>query len=166
MFQMTEAMRKSDEEKSLKKLDGVILNDVTYDSVYFKYPKRGGSLLLNGVNARIPAATFICIVGGPKNGKSTFLKLLVKLILPSKGTIHLGKLNLAELKGSWVRSRIGYVQQKTTLFGDTIRDALKAGNNDVSDSEMISACRMVNVHLYIQSYQMVIKSENVIKERV
>ncbi|KAL0268532.1 UNVERIFIED_CONTAM: hypothetical protein PYX00_010438 [Menopon gallinae] len=152
--EMTEVIRKSDEENRLKKLDGVILNDVTYNSVSYKYPKRAGSFLLNGVQARIPAGTFTCVVGGPKHGKSTFLKLLVKLISPSKGTINLGKWDLSELRGSLVRSRIGYVQQKTTLFGETIRDAIKGGNKNVSDNEMISACRVVNVHSYIQSYQM------------
>lgn len=150
-------IRKFERENNLVTLNNHVINDITYSSVYFSYSP-DEKLVLNGVSLRIPGYTLTSIIGAPKTGKSTFLKLLIKLQKVKAGSIRLGKWNVAELKASWLRTHIGYVPQKTALFGDTIRDAVIGDKGAEFDSDVINVCRMVNVHSYIMGLQQVIFS--------
>ncbi|KAK6620423.1 hypothetical protein RUM44_006824 [Polyplax serrata] len=149
--QIIRVIRQADHEKSLKKVNNLIAGDITYSGVHFGYNNEKS--FLNDVNVRVPPYTLTCLVGEPKSGKSSFLKLLVKLQKVREGSVRLGKWNVNDLNGDWLRDRIAYVPQKTALYGDTIREALKGEKGQESDSDMINACRLVNVHSYIISLQ-------------
>lgn len=137
-------------ENNLKKVDGQTVSEITYSSVYFAYSLAERSVLRN-ISVRIPGYALTCLVGESKSGKSTFLKLMVKLQRVKEGSIRFGKWNVNEIKDSWLRKRVGYVPQKTTLFGDTIREALRGDKGSEYEADLINVCRTVNVHSYIMS---------------
>lgn len=114
-------------------------------------------VLFRNVTVRIPPYTLTSVVGKPKSGKTTFLEFLVKLKTVDEGVVQIGKRNIKQLNDMWLRSRIGFVQQKTVLFGDTIRDAIRGHHKNWSESDIVNVCRTVNVHGYIMSLQQVNK---------
>lgn len=58
--------------------------------------------------------------------------------------IEISKLNVA-----WMRSYIGLVGQEPVLFDTTIRENIRYGNDNVSESEMIKAAKEANAHDFI-----------------
>lgn len=145
------------DETNKKILEYHVMNDITYSSVSFDYRKTEDDMLLCNVDIRIPPYTLNSIIGPPKTGKTTLLKLLVKLLKPDSGSVKIGKYKVDELNSYWLRSKIGFVQQNSVLFGKTIRETLLmcCENDNCSESDMVNVCRTVNVHTYITSLQQV-----------
>lgn len=148
-------VKEADIEHSLRKVDNNVFGEILYSSIYFTYPG-SEKTTLNNISIKIPPYSLTCLVGKPKCGKSTFLKLLIKLHQIKEGAIRLGKTNINDINSTWLRNRIGYVPQKTALFGETIREALRGEKGPDVDNELMYVCRMVNVHSYITSLQQVL----------
>lgn len=90
---------------------------IELENVYKKYPN--GVVALNGVSIRIKQGEFVYIVGPSGAGKSTFIKLMYREEVPSKGTIVVNGINVAKLKNSKVpllRRQIGVVFQDFKLL--------------------------------------------------
>lgn len=160
-------IREEVSESKKKTLEYHIMNGITYNSVSFDYSGSNEKPLLHNVNIHIPSNSLTVLVGPPKSGKTTLLKLLVKLLKPNVGSVQIGKWNVNDLNNSWLRSRIGFVEQNTALFGRTIRETLEmcCGKVDWTENEMINVCRIVNVHSYVTTLPQVYHKKffNVIK---
>lgn len=76
---------------------------------------------------------FNAIVGATGSGKSTIVQLLLKNYEIQKGTITIGRNNLAFIPAHWVRDKIGYVEQEPVIFAGTIRDNIRVGKADATD---------------------------------
>lgn len=83
---------------------------IEVQDLYFSY---GGNLVLRDVNLRIEQGDFLAILGPNGSGKTTFLKLLLGILSPSHGAIHI----LGKEPGK-IADRIGYVPQDTSLNKD------------------------------------------------
>ena len=95
---------------------------VDIENLSFNYP---GVRALIDVNLKIKTGDFACIVGPNGGGKTTLLKLMLGLLVPTCGTIK-----IAGERPSSVRSKIGYVPQQTTIdpsFPATVLDVVKTG---------------------------------------
>ncbi|HOV87057.1 MAG TPA: metal ABC transporter ATP-binding protein [Syntrophobacteraceae bacterium] len=80
---------------------------IEVDDLWFSYD---GNLVLRGVNLRIEHGDFLAILGPNGSGKTTFLKLLLGILTPSRGTIRIyGK------EPGKIADRIGYVPQDTSV---------------------------------------------------
>lgn len=84
----------------------------------FSYP-RSASPVLEDLDLSIPLGSSLGLVGPSGAGKSTLIDILVGLLVPTKGSITVDGVPLADIIHSW-RSRIGYVPQSVTLFDGTI----------------------------------------------
>lgn len=95
--------------------------------------------VLKGMNLRIRAGEFLCLLGSSGAGKTTLADLLIGLILPQEGRILIDDTPLEELKlDAWRRS-IGYVPQDVFLFNGTIRDNITMGDDHYADTEIADA---------------------------
>ena len=70
---------------------------------------------------------------------------------PEKGGIEIGGQPIEKIGIGTLRSSIAYVDQNTFLFADTIKNNLKLGNPDVTDDEIINACKLANADEYISA---------------
>lgn len=95
--------------------------DIVFDRVSFGY---GEEPVLKNISFTIPKGTTFGILGSTGSGKSTLMYLLNRLYdLPAEnGTITIGGVNVADMKGEWVRSHIGMVLQEPFLFSRTIAE--------------------------------------------
>jgi zinc transport system ATP-binding protein len=83
---------------------------IEINNLYYRYEK---DFVLENINLAIPEGSFLAIVGPNGSGKSTLLKLILGLLKPQTGDIHLFGQELAKFK-EW--QQIGYVSQKANSF--------------------------------------------------
>ncbi len=76
----------------------------------------GGSFAIRGVNLRVPARTFVAIVGDSGSGKTTLLKTINRLIEPNEGEVLIDGEPVCTVAPHALRRRIGYVFQGIGLF--------------------------------------------------
>ena len=79
-------------------------------------------------------------------GKSTILSLIARLFDPGSGVILLDGINIEELDRDSLRGNIGMVSQTPYIFNMSVRDNLAIIRKDMTDEEMIRACRIACIH--------------------
>jgi ABC-type multidrug transport system fused ATPase/permease subunit len=119
---------------------GIELRDVS-----FRYDD-GSPLALDGVSFEVPAGQRTGIIGPSGSGKSTIVNLLLRFWEVRDGEITLGGRDLRDYRADEVRDLIGVVPQDVHLFNASIRDNLLLANPDATDSEIVAACRMAQLH--------------------
>jgi ABC-type multidrug transport system fused ATPase/permease subunit len=126
--------------------------DIVFDNVSFSYTLNNGqnnSYALKGINLTIPSGSRIALIGGPGSGKSTILKLLLRLYDPTKGRILIGGVDLKNVCTRDVRNAVGLVEQNIFLFRMRVRDNIAFGRINASDEDVISAAEKAQAHKFI-----------------
>jgi putative ABC transport system ATP-binding protein len=109
----------------------------SFDGVHYSYPD--GPEVLTDVTVDIPVGARIAVVGETGSGKTTFAKLLVRLIDPSRGEIHIGGVSARHIPLAELRSRVGFVPQEGFLFDDTVANNVRYGRVEADEAEVWSA---------------------------
>jgi ABC-type multidrug transport system fused ATPase/permease subunit len=126
--------------------------DIVFDNVSFQYQQGNGhanSYALKHINLTIPSGTRVALIGGPGGGKSTILKLLLRLYDPTEGRVLVGGVDLHEVNTRDVRAAVGLVEQDTFLFRMSIHDNIGFGCIDSSDEDIIEAAKKAQAHDFI-----------------
>ncbi|WP_325049878.1 ABC transporter ATP-binding protein [Nocardioides sediminis] len=121
--------------------DGLVLPrgpiDVTFDDVTFAYP--GGPPVLSDVSLHIDAGTRVAIVGETGSGKSTFAKLLTRLMDPVEGAVLLDGLDVRRIAQDSLRRSVVLVPQEGFLFDDSIAANVRYGRLDATDGQILAS---------------------------
>ena len=128
--------RRSDPDPDVTPLPEGAL-DITVDALRYRYPT--GPEVLHGISVAIPARSHIAIVGETGSGKTTFAKLLTRMMDPAGGEIRIGGVPLPRVPYSSLRSRVVMVPQEGFLFDTTIAGNLRYGAPEASDEQMRTA---------------------------
>ena len=107
---------------------------VRFDRVTFAYP--GGPDVLHDVDLEIAPRTRVAVVGETGSGKTTFAKLLTRLMDPTRGRVLLSGVPLDELRFSSLRSRVGMVPQDGFLFDVTVSANVRLGRPQATDADV------------------------------
>ena len=110
---------------------------VRFDHVSFAYP--GGPEVLHDVSLVIAPQTRVAVVGETGSGKTTFAKLLTRLMDPTRGRVLLSDVPLDQLRFSSLRTRVVMVPQDGFLFDSTVADNVRYGRPDATDEEIALA---------------------------
>lgn len=140
-----------------------IKGNITFKNVGFKYDN-SDRMIINDFSAEIKQGQKIAIVGPTGAGKTTIVKLLMRFYDVNKGEILIDGHNIKDFTRGDLRKQFGMVLQDTWLFGGTIRDNIKYGKPEATQTEIIEAAKSANVHHFIKtlpnSYDMVINEES------
>ena len=105
--------------------------------------------VLNNINLDIKAGETTAIVGSTGSGKSTLIKLLLRLYEKDSGNIHFDDNEIEELDISSLRRNIGLVSQDTFLFEGTVFENIAYGNLNASYEEIWEAARLAEAEEFI-----------------
>ena len=121
---------------------------VSYDGVGFSYDA-DGQRILEDIDFTVEGGETLALVGPTGAGKSTVLKLLLRLYDPDTGTIRIDGTDIATVDRRSLRGAIGYVGQESYLFYGTVRDNIAYGSFDASDDEIRAAAEAAEAHDFI-----------------
>ena len=111
--------------------------DVHFEAVTFAYP--GGPPVLRDVTMDIAAGTRVAIVGETGSGKSTFAKLLTRLMDPSQGAVLLDGVDVREVSEATLRRSVVLVPQEGFLFDDTVTANVRYGRLDAAEADILAS---------------------------
>ncbi len=127
---------------------------VRFDDLTFAYRDPDGAArppVLRGVNLDIAAGETHAIVGATGAGKSTIVKLLLRLYDADAGQVTIDGVPAPELSFESLRGAIGYVGQDTFLFDGTVAENLRYGAPDATDEELQRAAERAEAHDFVRA---------------
>jgi ATP-binding cassette subfamily B protein len=110
---------------------------VRFDDVSFRYP--GGPIVLSHVDLELEARKKYAVVGETGSGKTTFAKLLTRLMDPAEGAVLLSGEPLTGVRFSSLRSRVVMVPQDGFLFDATIAENIRFAEPSLTDEQLSAA---------------------------
>ena len=122
---------------------------VEFEAVTFGYAPE--TPVLHDVSVAIEPGRRVALVGPTGAGKSTFAKLTMRFYDPTSGVIRLDGHDLRDLSLQDLRETILMVPQEGYLFSGSVRENILFGRPDATNEELVSACRSLGVHDFIES---------------
>ncbi|MEE9540189.1 MAG: ABC transporter ATP-binding protein, partial [Candidatus Thorarchaeota archaeon] len=126
--------------------------EIVFDNVSFKYSSNNSHnehYALRDFSIRIPGGSRVALVGGPGGGKSTILKLLLRLYDPTVGAVCVGGVNLRDVRTTTVRDMVGSVEQDIFLFRMSVRDNISFGRKNATEDEVVEAAKRAQADEFI-----------------
>lgn len=123
---------------------------VAFQDVSFTYPDADEPALSHISFTAEPGKT-TAIIGSTGCGKSTIVRLIPRFFDVTAGSIKIDGVDVREMTQHKLRSLMGYVPQKGTLFSGTIESNLKYGGEDITDEAMYQAADIAQATEFIDS---------------
>ncbi|NHJ03801.1 MAG: ABC transporter ATP-binding protein [Candidatus Heimdallarchaeota archaeon] len=128
--------------------------NILFNHVSFSYNGESSRRkALKEINFEVPAGANVAIIGNPGSGKSTLIKLLMRLYDPTEGTILIDGVNTRDMKLSSLRDNIGVIEQEVFLFSKTIRDNIAYGKPHATQEEIEQAAILAQAYDFIMEFE-------------
>lgn len=121
-------------------------NDISFKDVSFAY---GDRQILKDINIKIQKGKTVALVGPSGGGKSTLMDLLPRFIQPKNGSICIDGINIEDVNAESLRAQMGFVNQESILFNDTIFNNIAFAKPNATLDEVTEAARIANAHEFI-----------------
>jgi len=131
-------------EKTSQKMNSQFALEIK--NLSFTYPQKSKTTLQD-INLSIAKGEKIGIAGASGCGKSTFIKIILKLIHDYSGKIDFFGKNINTLSRAEIANKISYIPQKTYIFSGTIKENVIYGlQEQKSDNDIITALKKANIY--------------------
>lgn len=129
----------------------IVSEDIIIKDLYFAYNDKLENSILKNLNLKIPKGKVTAIVGNSGGGKTTLMKLLLKLYLPTSGELAIGDVNLNQIDSKRWRKMCGTVLQDGYIFSDTITNNITESISDeeVNTTRLLDSVRIANIESLI-----------------
>lgn len=132
----------TEDARELRRVDG----NVTFDHVTFSYDERP---VLSDIDFTVSSGETIGLVGPTGAGKTTIVKLLLRLYDVDKGTVRVDGHDVRHLTLQSLRESMGYVGQDNFLFDGTVAKNIRYGVFDADREAVIDAAKRAQAHEFI-----------------
>ena len=143
--------KEMDDEKDL--IEELELKDakgsLEFKKVQFGYNK--DKVIIHNFNAKVKPGSKVAIVGPTGAGKTTIVNLLMKFYNIDNGDIIIDGHSIKNLKRANVHDLFTMVLQDTWIYEGTIKENIRYNNLNVTDEEIIDACKKVGLHHFIKT---------------
>ena len=126
--------------------------DVEFDDVSFKYSATAEKFALENVNLKIKSGETVGILGGTGSSKTTLVNLISRLYDVSEGSVKVGDVDVRDYDMEVLRKSVAVVLQKNTLFQGTIKENMRWGNENATDEEIVTACKLAQADEFISQF--------------
>ena len=130
--------------------DYELRGDIRFSGVSFSY---GTSPALSGVNLHIPHGATLGITGLVGSGKTTLMKLLMKIHEPGKGEITVDGININKISRKSLQETVVYVPQEITVFSGTVSDNITFINPDITREQVEWAAKTAGIYEQIMEFR-------------
>ena len=127
-----------------------VKGEVMFENVTYIY-KNNNVKVLDNFSLKIPVGQKIAIVGSSGAGKTTFVRLLMRLFNISFGKIMIDGVDITNISQENLREQIAFVPQDPVLFHRTLLENIRYGRRDASDEEVINAAHFAHCDDFIDA---------------
>ncbi len=124
--------------------------DIVLDDVHFSYSDKE---ILHGISMTIHKGEFVALVGPSGSGKSTIARLIASMWDVGSGSIMIGGTDIRNIPLDEYNKKIAYVSQDNFLFDLTVRENIRLGDQNASDSEVEEAAKKCGCHDFIMGLE-------------
>ena len=117
----------------------------------FLEDQKHDKIIINDFSMYVAPGKDVAIVGPTGAGKTTIVKLLMRFYDVNSGKILVDGVNIKDFDRGELRKVFGMVLQDTWLFNGSVKDNIKYGKEDATDSEVVEAAKAAHVHHYIKT---------------
>ena len=128
--------------KDDEKTDG---HAVMFDNVSLTY-KNAGEESLSNISFFADRGEVVGVIGSTGSGKTSLVSLIPHYYDATEGRVSVNGKNVQSYPADELRKKIGFVQQKAVLFSGTVRENIRWGKPDASDSEIEEALRIAQIY--------------------
>ena len=125
---------------------------ISFDGVSFKYSEKAKKYALSDIDLQITSGMTVGIIGGTGSSKSSLVQLIPRLYDTTEGCVKVGGVDVRDYDLDVLRDSVAMVLQKNLLFSGTIKDNLRWGNENATDEEMETACKLAQAHDFVTSF--------------
>ena len=150
VFEFLEEPEMEEETNITKHLDANnVQGNIVFDHIKFSYD--GKKTIIKDFSCDVHKGEKIAIVGPTGAGKTTMVNLLMKFYNITDGDIRIDGVSTKELSRENVHDLFIMVLQDTWLFNGTIRDNIKYNKENVTDEQIMDACKTVGIDKFVKS---------------
>ncbi len=125
---------------------------ISFKEVDFHYPGSSGRPVLNNINLDVKRGETLAVIGATGSGKSSLVKLLPRFYDVNSGEIFIDGVPVKDYDLKELRSKIGYVMQKSELFSDTVAGNIRWGKKNATDEEVKEAATVAQADVFISGF--------------
>ena len=129
--------------------EGVENGVLEFEHVSFRFPGAENDAI-EDISFTLKPGTVTAMIGSTGSGKSTIVNLIPRFYDVTGGSIKMNGVDLRELELGELRSQIGLVPQKGTLFSGTIASNLRFGNHDADENDLRKAAEIAQALEFIE----------------
>lgn len=125
---------------------------VSFKNVSFRYPNTNGSPVLHDINLDVMPGETVAVIGATGAGKSSLVSLIPRFYDTTDGEVLFDGVPVKQYRLEELRSKIGYIMQKSELFSDTIKGNIRWGKPDATDREVEAAAVIAQADGFIRGF--------------
>lgn len=129
----------------------VTKGEIVFDNVGFAYNQSSHAVLKN-FNLHVAPGEKVALIGSSGAGKSTYVKLLLRLYDPQHGIISIDGVDIKDMTLDSLHNAIAVVSQDPILFHRTLMENIRYGRRDATDEEVYEAARLAHAHEFISKF--------------
>ncbi len=150
VFEFLEEPEMDEQKEITKHLDANnVKGNIEFDHIKFSYD--GEKNVIQDFSCSVKNGQKIAIVGPTGAGKTTMVNLLMKFYNIKDGDIRIDGVSTKELSRENIHDLFIMVLQDTWLFNGTIRDNIKYNKPDITDEQIMEACKTVGIDKFVKS---------------
>ena len=147
---INEILDEPEESQEVTPAQGRARGDIVSENLCFGYDP--DQPVLKNISITIPAGETLAIVGPPGSGKSSLIRVLLRMYPYQSGSLKLDGEEIADLNRQWLRQQVGVVLQDPFLYSRSIRANLAVGRPNAPEPEIMEACQDAAIHSAIEGF--------------
>lgn len=123
---------------------------VEFDRVNFSY--KDNVDVIRDLSFRVKPSEKIGLIGPSGGGKTTIVKLLLRLFDIQRGVVRIDDRDISQVTLDSLHEQVSLVPQDPILFHRTLMENIRYGRRDATDEEVMAAAKLAHCHDFIMSF--------------